>query len=392
MGSAWQIARKDLLLRIRDRSAFIVGIVVPLGLAFIFNLVFGGAFGDASIVTLGVANDDEGEIGAGFVQAMESLEADDVVGLQQAPDLEGLEDLVDDGEVAAGLYVPSGLSDAALGGESAEIMVVSSPDGPTSAAIARGIANSFAGGVADSQRAVEAVITSGSGLPDPEVVTRVAEAASMAPAVVTVGEIEAANRVLDPSTFFAASMAVFFVFFMVQFGVTGLIEEQDDGTLTRLHAAPIPRWSVIVGKAMTSLVLGVLAMAVLAVATTFLMGADWGNPVGVAILIVAVVLAATAIIGVVAPLAKTAEGAGNLVAVIAVAMGMLGGTFFPVAGGNRVIETLSLATPHSWFLRGLGALSAGDGLAAIVPAVTALLAFGLVVGTLAAVLMHRRYA
>jgi len=209
--------------------------------------------------------------------------------------------------------------------------------------------------------------------------------------VAQVSPVAAADRVLDPTTFFAASMAVFFVFFMVQFGVTGLLDEAREGTLVRLQAAPIPRWSVVVGKGITSIVLGIAALAVLALATTLLMGAEWGNPLGVAILIVAVVLAATAIIGVVAAIARTPEAAGNVGAIIAVALGMLGGTFFPVAGANRLLETLSLATPHAWFLRGLGALGADQGLAAILPAVGALLAFAVGVGIIATLLLRRRY-
>ena len=41
VGAATRIATKDLKLRIRDKSAFILGILAPLVLAFIFNFVFG---------------------------------------------------------------------------------------------------------------------------------------------------------------------------------------------------------------------------------------------------------------------------------------------------------------------------------------------------------------
>jgi ABC-2 type transport system permease protein len=219
-----------------------------------------------------------------------------------------------------------------------------------------------------------------------------AAALGTAPPVVTVGAVSAADWVLDPSTFFAASMAVFFVFFMVQFGVTGLLDEEREGTLARLQAAPIRRSSIIFGKAITSFVLGVTSLTVLWVGSTFLMGADWGRPLGVAILIVTVVLAATSIIGIVAGVTRTPEGAGNVGAVIAVGLGMLGGTFFPLGGGNRLLEALTLVTPHAWFLRGIGSLSAGGGLIGILPAVGALLAFGIVMGVIASLLLRRRYA
>lgn len=162
------------------------------------------------------------------------------------------------------------------------------------------------------------------------------------------------------------------------------------GTLARLQAAPIPRWSIVVGKALTSFVLGLVALTVLAVASTLIMGADWGDPLGLAVLFVAVTLAATSLVGIVGALARTPEGAGNMVAIIAVGMGMLGGTFFPVGSSNRLLELASLATPHSWFMRGVGDLRAGDSVAAS-SSIIALLVFALVSGSVAAALLARKY-
>ena len=78
---------------------------------------------------------------------------------------------------------------------------------------------------------------------------------------------------------------------------------------------------------------------------------------------------------IVAATAKTQEQAINFGAMIAMVLAFLGGTFFPVSQVGGWIETLSLLTPHAWFLRGLGDLQAGD-LSAIWPSVLALLAFG----------------
>lgn len=392
MGAAWRIAGKDLLLRMRDRSAFIIGIAVPLLLAFVFNLVFGGAFGDDAIATMGLANGDQGEVAAGLERTLDFLVEENIIDVVRADSEDALRALVADGEVGAGISVPAGLSAAVEAGEPVEVTVIAEPDSPTVESIARGIVTGFATSVADAQRGVSAAAIVEGATFDAERAAAVAEAVVTAPPVAQVSAVTAADRVLDPTTFFAASMAVFFVFFMVQFGVIGLLDEEREGTLVRLQSAPIPRWSVVVGKGITSVVLGMAALTVLAGATTVLMGADWGNPLGVGILIVAVVLAATSIIGVVAAVARTSEGAANLGAVIAVALGMLGGTFFPVAGANRILDTLALATPHAWFLRGLGALSAGEGLTAILPAVGALLAFGVGVGVIAALLLGRRYA
>ena len=46
------------------------------------------------------------------------------------------------------------------------------------------------------------------------------------------------------------------------------------------------------------------------------------------------------------------------------------------------MASLSLITPHAWFLRGLGDLQGGD-VSAVLPSVMALLAFGFLTGAIA---------
>jgi len=122
---------------------------------------------------------------------------------------------------------------------------------------------------------------------------------------------------------------------------------------------------------------------VLAVATTLLIGAKWGNPLGVAILMIAGVLAALGIMAVVAVVAKTPEQASNWQSIIAVVLGLLGGTFFPLSQGPRLLATLSKLTPHAWFMQGLGDISSGAGLVAVVAPTLAMLAFFVVTLALA---------
>ena len=114
------------------------------------------------------------------------------------------------------------------------------------------------------------------------------------------------TKQLDATTFFAAGMAVFFLFFTVQFGVTSLLEERNDGTLARLLAAPISRALDPRREAADQLRCSASsAWPCSRWPPTLLFGAHWGNPLGVALLIVAGVLAATGIMALVATLART---------------------------------------------------------------------------------------
>ncbi|MDX1450457.1 MAG: ABC transporter permease, partial [Acidimicrobiia bacterium] len=210
-----------------------------------------------------------------------------------------------------------------------------------------------------------------------------------APPPVSLGTIDAASRRLDGPTSIMAGMAIFFLFFTVQFGVTSLLEERREGTYARLQASPIPRWATVAAKGLGGFLLGIIAMTVLMVASSFLIGAEWGPIVPVALLVVAGVVSAVGIMGIVAAFAKTPESAGNIQSIIGVTLGLLGGSFFPIGQDGGLLSKLQFVTPHAWFLRGLGDL-AGDGeLVSVLPAVGALGLFGLVTGGVAWVLLRR---
>lgn len=183
-------------------------------------------------------------------------------------------------------------------------------------------------------------------------------------------------------------MAVFFLFFTVQFGVTSLLEERGEGTLARLLAAPVSRSSILGGKLLTSFLLGAISMAVLVAATTVLFGARWGNPAGVTVLIVTAITAATGIMALIATVARNAEQAANWQSVVAVVLGLVGGTFFPVSQAPGVLSTLTFVAPQAWFLRGLGDLRGGGVSVVWVPAL-AMLAFAALTGGLALFRLRR---
>jgi ABC-2 type transport system permease protein len=157
-------------------------------------------------------------------------------------------------------------------------------------------------------------------------------------------------------------------------------------------AAPISRGSILVGKLLTSLVLGCASMAVLVLATSLLISAHWGNPLGVAILILAGVLAATGVMTLVATFAKTPEQAQSWQAMVALVFGMLGGSFFPVAQAGGVLAALTLVAPQAWFLRGLDDLTGGAGANAVLGPVGVMLAFAAVTGALALTRIRRLIA
>ena len=160
-----------------------------------------------------------------------------------------------------------------------------------------------------------------------------------------------------------------------------ILAERRQGTLPRLVAAPIPPWAIVAGKAIGSFVLGVTSLTIIIVASTALLGASWGNPLGVAALVVAAVMSAMGITAMITTLARTEEQAGGWNAIVAVTLGILGGSFLDLSQAPPLLSRLSLLTPHAWFLDGLNALAVpGASAAGVAVPVAALLAFAVVTG------------
>jgi linearmycin/streptolysin S transport system permease protein len=368
------ILGKDLRQRLRDRSVLLISIVVPLVLASIFGLIFHNAIGGRLSFKFAVVDQDHGPAARAFVSAgLAPLEQRGLIHIVREPSLAAARTATDQNRVAATFVIPAGLSDAIGHGGPARLTVIGSVDSTIGAQVAESIARSFAD-VTDSARIVAAA-TGGGGISS--------GLAARLPDPISIADVSTKSRQLDAGTFYAAGMAIFFLFFAVQFGTASLLEERRDGTLARMLVAPISRRAVLVGKLLTSMVVGLVSLVVLAVATHFLLSARWGNVLGVAVLIIAAVLAASAVMTLVATLARTPEQAGSWQAMVALVLGMLGGAFFPVAQAGGVLATLSLATPQAWFLRGLENMSGGAGAGAVLGPTAAILIFAAITGGLA---------
>ena len=379
------ITGKDLLLRLRDRSVLLYAIVAPLVLAGVLGLVF-GADGGAPAPTLGVVP-AEGQVADSVTdEVLPSLVASGVLAdVDEFTDREVAAAAVRDGDVDAALVLPAGLDQAAVGGPDVGIEVLAGPDAPIDAAIARALAD----GVASEVDLVRRVVIAG------EVATAeladVAAAAAMQPSVLTLVDVPVQARQLDQRTYLAAGMAVFFLLFGTGIAVTGLLEEERDGTMTRLRAAPVPSWAPLGAKALTGFVVGLVSLGLLALASTVALGASWGDPLGVALVIAAGAASATGVSVAIAGLVRSHEAAQQALGVVGTALGALGGAFFPVSGDD-LLDLVSRATPHRWFLEGLTAL-AGDGTVAdTLPSVVVMLAIGLAAAAVGLLGLRRRSA
>jgi ABC-2 type transport system permease protein len=382
MRAAFTIAGKDLRQRMRDRSAFVIAFLVPFGLAAILSLTLAKVSDESKFTaTYAVVDRDGGEVARAFDGVISEL---DFVKMKPAATVAKATKLAEDGKVDAAFVIPTGFSARASAGQGGGLRVITSPDASIGGLIARSIAGSFASDIDAIGLSVQtALAAKGDSAHDPTTLSQLVERARQTAATALLDQNTAESRLFSSTTFYAVGMAVLFVFFTVQFGVRSLLAERETGTLARLLVAPMrPAW-VIAGKALASFAVGIASMTALVLASSLLLGAHWGNPIGVAVLVVSAVFAAMGITALVATLAKTPAQAEGYASVVAVVGGMLGGTFFPVSQGPAFLANLSLITPHAWLMRGFQELAGGASVLDILPSVGVVLAFAVVLGGMA---------
>ena len=384
------IAGKDLRLQRRSRTVVILGLVAPLTLAFVLNFVFGGLDDPDAPVTfdMGMADLDAGRTGsargvrgvAGFADVVEGLARTGLVDITTFDDEASARAAVDRGDVEAAWVIPAGFGDAVASGGKTGIAVIGSVDSPNTASFARSVASRYSIGVGTATLA--ATVAVDTGVASPQQAAAIAQGAAAAAPIATLVPRPADTKVLDTATSVSAGMALFFVFFTAGLPLVSILQERSDGTLSRLLVAPIPTASITAGKVLASVLVGTLSLVALMVASTALMGADWGPPLPAIGVSAAAVLAACGIMALAGSVARTSEQASNVQGVVAFVLGMLGGVFVPISGTERGLLALAQKlTPHRWFLDGIASLRTDD-LAAAGWAVVVLIAMGLVTGAL----------
>jgi ABC-2 type transport system permease protein len=378
MSAALAIALKDLRQKLRDRSVLLMAVLAPLGLAFLFSTMIPDQ--DTFHTTYAVVDLDGGQVARGLVDGpLAGLSTAGVATLVTTATEADARAAVDAGDVAAAIVIPAGFTAEVEAGRPARLLVIGGPS-TLPAEVARSVLVGFGSQVTAVQVAVGTAMTVSGASPDPALAAELATAALAAPAPITISAGETVDRVASSKTFYGASMAVLFVFFAAQFGVLGLLAERRNGTLARMLAAPIAPATILLGKVIVSLVVASISMAVIVVATTLLLGADWGDPPAVAALVISTALAATGIATLIVGFARTEEQAGNFIAVVAMTLAVFGGSFFRMSQAPEGLAALSVLTPHAWFLRGINDLAAGGGIAEVAPSLAVLVTVGLLTG------------
>lgn len=382
MRAALDIALKDLKQRVRDRSALLISVVAPFVLAALFSMILGGLDEDFH-ARWGYVDLDGGEIAAAFEDGpLDGMETAGVVEVSRYPDEERAREAIEAGEIEAAIVVPEGFTSASMAGTGSTVRLLADADAIISSQVARSVLSGFASQIDAVGLSVATALIADGSLPDAETTAALTELATATTDPIAIVDLAVADRTAGWTTFYAAAMAILFVFLAAQFGIVSIHAERRMKTLARMLAAPLAWWSILVGKIIVSMVLAIVSMSVIIVGTSLLLGATWGAPVALVALVLSAALAATGISLLTVAFTRNEEQAGSAIAIVSLTLAVVGGAFFPANQGPELLSLLSQLTPHAWFLAGVDDISTGGDIASSIGSVVVLTAIGAVTGGL----------
>ncbi|HEX9029240.1 MAG TPA: ABC transporter permease [Anaerolineales bacterium] len=411
MRKVFLIGWKDLTLTFRDRAALVLMLAAPfaltLGLGFITGRFSGSSNSGVNEIPVVLVNQDEGQLGKGLVDLFRSPDLAVLVTPAVLDDPAAARRQVDQDQAAAAIIIPAGftrsLIPAAASIPSDKVIpleLYTNPTRPTSVGILKTILEEYMSRVEVGRVAGQVVVTQllSHGLIQAQDAARIgsevgasqAQAAQDNPAI-TVKAVTASGQTVqfDPLAYMAPGMALMFLMFTVSNGGRTLLAERAQGTLPRLLVTPTSGFQILGGKIFGIFLSGSAQMIILIGASTLLFRLDWGDPLGVLVLVLAAVIGALGWGLLITALARTPGQVNAIGSALMLIFGILGGSFISLDQMPAWFQVISKITPNSWGLDGFTTLAMGGQLADILLPVGALLIMGVILFSAAALLYNR---
>lgn len=380
-GAILALTSVEMRRLVQDRTAVFFIVIMPIAVM----LVIGAAFGAAGRhVAVGVLDEDRSDISR---QVLDELDESGRADLTTYRSLDHMRRDVRAGRQVAGLVIPEGFGDAAVRSR-AEVRLeavgdqgVQSVDPIVQAAV----------GSVGTKLAATSFVMRVTDLDRSEASTAVEHAAASMSAVIvdvrTVGTESFAGS--SSFAYTAPSNLVLFLFITSLAGGAALVESRRFGVTRRMMAAPVGTGTVIAGFAVVRLLLTV-GQAVLIIAVGAVFGVEWGQPLGVAVLVLVYALMATGAGLLVGAVARNAEQTTAIGVPVGIGLGMLGGCMWPLDIVPSALRTVGHLTPHAWAMDGFVGLVFEDaGLTDILGSVAVLAGFAAVFLGLGVLLLRR---
>jgi ABC-2 type transport system permease protein len=405
---------KDLRRRLADPAGFILSLSIPLVMAAMMALVFGGSSGggqSAPKLRLVVVDLDESPLSGFLTGASQNPQSAERMEVRRAPNREEGLRVMRDEECAAMIVIPKGFGQGLLAGEHVDLDLVKNPSENIMPIVvqqgAEVLALYLSAGarvLGDEAPRLQKLVVDGQGWNDAvglaamiaTLYSRVDAAGNLLiPPIIEVHEQtdkkQEARSALSWMSWMFPGMVVMGLLFTSLTQMRDLLRERDAGTLRRQLASPLGAGQIVLAKVLSVAAVGSVALALLLATGSAAFGIAWGAPVPLVVASALLVMAATGFAAMIFALVRTERQGDAFGGVLTMLMSMMGGAFFPPQILPEWLRGVSYFTVNHWGNEALRALATGGSWAQAAPFMVALAAMGVVFTALGVMLLGRRH-
>lgn len=406
------IGLKDLKIAFRDRAAIIFMLLTPFLLTIGMGLVTGRFSSNdnsgALNIPIVIVNLDNDSLGDALVEVFSSEELADLLDTATSQDAEAARLLVDKDEITVAIIIPAGFTQSIFSeninqSKNVQIEFYANPSRPTSAGIVKTILDGFIARVDEirvgSITSVTQLIISGrisleqANAVGEELGARFENTSTDSDeTLITLNTStnQTETNEVDTLAYIAPGMALMFLMYAVSYGGRSILAEKSGGTLTRLLVTPTNSMQILGGKVFGIFLTGAAQMFILIGATSLLFQLQWGDMLGVILLVLAAVFGATGWGLLITAFASSPNQVGSVGSAVMLIFSIMGGSFIQIDNMPAFVQTLSKITPNAWALDGFTSLAFGGNLASLTTPILALLTMGILLFLVSAFLFGRK--
>ncbi|MEN8163851.1 MAG: ABC transporter permease [Acidobacteriota bacterium] len=408
-----KIVLRDLRRMVRNPIRTGLLFALPLMMAGIFALVFGGGSVSEISIRVLVYDEDQGLVSSLLGGAGSSPDMDRRLDLVPVGD-EGFE-MMERGEASALVHIPAGFAQAYLDGEPAVVSIVKNPaerflpqvveeGGRIGAEIL-----SQGSRVFRTELATIGNLITNTGFPSDLAVGSVASGVNqklqsldkwVLPPVIDLVTSTVTPETTEESEnggngilgFFLPGLSMMGILFLAQSATRDILHDRESGLVRHLLTAPVSPSDYILGKCLSVLLISTLGFFFL-VAFGIAAGVNWGPVSTTVALVLTASLAAAGALVLISSLVGTERQADTLSTIVITVWCLIGGAFVPISQFPDFLRPLAKMTPVFWAVDGFQkAMQHGADIAAVSTNLLVLGGTGVIFLGLGAAALRRRMA
>jgi ABC-2 type transport system permease protein len=189
-----------------------------------------------------------------------------------------------------------------------------------------------------------------------------------------------------------AGQIIFFSFFTGAYAMNSILEEAEEGTLARLFTTPTRRTTILMGKFLAVFLTVLLQGIILLTLGALIFKIRWGNLPAVTLVLIGQMFASVGLAVLLVSFIKTSKQSGPIFGGGLTALGMISGLFTTNIDMPDSFNSIGNFTPQGWTLKAWRLSLAGQPAGELVLPFLVLLAMGLGMFAIGALMFRKRFA